>query len=86
MNKQPPHAPLPAGLFTPCPPRALFPAPKLQRSRTRTQEASTSMNPCWAYSTIKGSSMRPGAGIEDLAGGGSRRSVGGSRRTDGWRQ
>ena len=79
MNKQPPHAPLPATLLTRRPPRAIFPAPKLQLSRTGTQEASTSMNPCWAYSTIKGSSMLPAPGNEDLA-------VGGSRRADGWRQ
>lgn len=85
MNKQPPHAPLPAGLFTRRPPRPAHRAPKGPAPRP-TAEASTSMNPCWAYSTIKGSSMRPGPGIEDLAGGGSRRAVSGSRRADGWRR
>ena len=85
MNKQPPHASLPATLLTRRPPRPAHRAPKAPGPRP-TEQASTSMNPCWAYSTIKGSSMRPGPGIEDLAGGGSRRSVGGSRRADGWRQ
>jgi hypothetical protein len=82
MNKQPP---LPATLLTRREPRPARRAPKGPAQRP-TAEASTSMPPCWAYSTIKGSSMRSGPGTEDLAGGGSRRAGGGSRRADGWRQ
>ncbi len=74
MNKQPPHASLPAPLLTRSPHRTLVPAhtaPTGQPTAFRATEIVTTLNLCWAYSTIRGSAMRPFSGLEAVAGGGS---------------